>query len=215
MHPLVGYSPVRDWRLYLLLACAVALCLLARFHESFPGDEAVVHWVETWRHPTITDFMKAVSLIGDSWILVGIAGALAIGLLAVGRRREGLVSAGALGLLFLSPLLKWLIDRPRPPADLLVTDPLTTPSFPSGHAYQSLIVFALLIGLVAVFVNRTWLCRSLQVLLVSLILAIGLSRIYLGVHWPSDVLGGYVIGVFVLVLLLRGYRSRDPAPSSQ
>lgn len=206
---------MRDWRLYLLLACAVALCVLARFYESFPGDERMIHWVETWRNPAITDCMKAVSFIGNSWILRGIAGALAIGLLAAGRRREGFVSAGVLALLFVSPLLQWLIDRPRPPADLLVIDPLSTPSFPSGHAYQSLIVFGLLLGLVAVFINRTWLCRSLQVFLILLILAIGLSRIYLGAHWPSDVLGSYVIGILVLLLLLRCYRSKDPAPDSQ
>ena len=83
---------------------------------------------------------------------------------------------------------------------------MSDPSFPSSHAYMSFMVYGLLIGLAAVFTKRRRLRRTLQAVLVLLVLAIGFSRIYLGYHWPSDVLGAYVIGGSFLALLLWGYR---------
>jgi undecaprenyl-diphosphatase len=55
-----------------------------------------------------------------------------------------------------------------------------------------------------------WLRRSVQAFLAFLILAIGVSRVYLGAHWPSDVLGAYLLGGSLLALLLRGQQTNDP-----
>jgi len=196
---------------YVLVAVAAAFSLLARFYEPFPGDVSLILWVQTWQHPVTTAFMEAVSLIGTSWLLIGLAGVAVPGLFLVHRRRESFAAVGTLGILALCPLLQLLVDRSRPPADLVgITDPLGGLSFPSGHAYQSLVLFGFLIYLATIFVSRTWLRRFVQAFLIFLILAIGVSRVYLGAHWPSDILGAYLLGGSFLALLLRGYRSTSP-----
>jgi undecaprenyl-diphosphatase len=160
--------------------------------------------------------MEAVSFLGSAWFIGGLAGFILIGLFAVGRRRDGFAATGIIALLLLNPLLKFLVDRPRPPAELVgITDTLGGLGFPSGHAYHSLIVFGLLIWLASRFVTRLWLRRSIQVFLVFLILAVGLSRVSLGAHWPSDVLGAYLLGGSFLVLLLRVYQAKAVIAASQ
>ena len=207
---------MKHWILYLLLAVATAFSLLARFFEPFPGDVSLIRWVQSWQNPTATAFMEAFSLIGKSWLIIGLAGVVASGLFLARRRREGLAALGVLALLSLTPLLQLLVDRPRPPADLVgVTNALGGLGFPSGHAYQSLVLFGFLIYLVTVLVSRTWLRRSIQVFLVLLILAIGVSRVYLGAHWPSDILGAYLLGGSLLALLHRGCWAKFPIAASR
>jgi undecaprenyl-diphosphatase len=202
--------------LYVLLATAVAFSLLARFYESFPGDVSLIRWVQTWQHPVTTAFMKAVSVIGTSWILIGLAGATVLGLFVAHQRRGGrssecLAAAGALVIMVLCPILQIPIDRSRPPADLAgLNEQIGGLSFPSGHSYQSFVLFGFLIYLTAILISRTWLRRSVQAFLAFLILAIGVSRVYLGAHWPSDVLGAYLLGGSLLALLLRGQQTNDP-----
>jgi undecaprenyl-diphosphatase len=212
---------MNGWGLYALLAAAVAFSLLARFYEPFPGDVSLILWVQTWQHPVTTAFMKAVSLIGKSWLLIGMAGAAVAGLFAVHRRRGGrssecLAAAGVLVILVLSPILQILVDRSRPPADLVgLNAPFGGLSFPSGHAYQSFVLFGFLIHLVTILIRRTWLRRSVQAFLAFLILAIGISRVYLGAHWPSDILGAYLLGGSFLGLLIRGYQTKVPNVASR
>ena len=195
--------------LYLLLAVTAAFSLLARFYEPFPGDVSLIRWVQSWQHPVTTAFMEAFSLLGRSWLMIGLAGVAVPGLFIVHRRRESFAAVGTLGILALCPLLQLLVDRSRPPADLVgITDPLGGLSFPSGHAYQSLVLFGFLIYLATILVSRRWLRWSVQAFLVFLILAIGVSRVYLGAHWPSDVLGAYLLGGFFLSLLLRRYQNQ-------
>jgi undecaprenyl-diphosphatase len=109
------------------------------------------------------------------------------------RRAAVYVAVASLGALAVSSGLKNVFDRPRP--DLVPHGAYVyTASFPSGHATMAAAVY-LTLGLVASrFVRR----RRLKVLLISLAVfvtaAVGVSRVYLGVHWPSDVLGGWAIG---------------------
>ena len=191
---LLEFSTMKGRMVHVLLAAAVAISVLARFYESFPGDVPLLRWVQSWQRPVTTAFMEAMSLIGRSWALFGLAGVVTSALFVVHRRREGFAAMGTLAVLGLTPLLQLLVDRPRPPADLVgIAAPFGGFGFPSGHGYQSLVLFGFLIYLVAIFVSRTWLRRSVQAFLVFLILAIGVSRVYLGAHWPSDILGAYLL----------------------
>jgi undecaprenyl-diphosphatase len=197
--------------LCLLLAAAACIALFARFYNFFPGDQPLLEWFQTWRNPAVTGYMEAVSFIGRSWLIVGLAGLVVLGLFAAGRRREGFAATGIVAILLLSPLMKLIVDRPRPPLDLAGTaNPLGDLSFPSGHAFQSLVLFAFLIFLAAILVRTPWIRWSTQVFLVVLILAIGASRVYLNAHWPSDIVGAYIIGGFFLAVLFRCYRRADP-----
>jgi undecaprenyl-diphosphatase len=105
------------------------------------------------------------------------------------------VSLGGLSLMF---ILKNLFGRPRPEDPLLRT--VSGLSFPSGHALLSVAFYGLLIYLVWKNIANIWLRWTLIVLLLLLILIIGLSRIYLRVHYASDVLAGFAMGIIWLVL---------------
>ena len=200
------------WILYALLAAAVCIALFARFYDVLPGDEPLQEWLQGLRHPVVTGYMEAVSFFGRAWLIIGLAGIVMLGLFAAGRRRDGLAATGVMAILFLSPILKLLVGRPRPSADLsVVADSLSNSSFPSGHAYQSMVLFAFVILLLSILVRTKWIRWSAQGFLIVLILAIGVSRVYLNAHWPSDVIGAYIIGGFFLALLYRRYRSANLA----
>jgi undecaprenyl-diphosphatase len=205
---MLRHAKIDGWGVYVLLAAAAACSLLARFHEPLPGDVAVIRWVQTWRRPVVTTLMETVSLMGKSWLLIGLGAIAALGLYLAQRRREFTAAAGLLVLLVLSPILQLLVDRSRPPADLVgINAPFRGLSFPSGHAYQSFLLFGFLIFLTTVLIDGTWHRRTVQAFLILLILAIGISRVYLGAHWPSDVLGAYLLGGSFLALLLRRYQN--------
>jgi len=126
---------------------------------------------------------------------------LAAALLWVHRRRAqaGVFVAAVIGGELLAQLVKVLVGRTRP--DLVPhLDLVYSSSFPSGHSTLSPIVYFTLAGLVAAGEGR----RAQKALLigaaVALVLAIGVSRVYLGVHWPTDVLAGWALGTAVAVV---------------
>ena len=101
-------------------------------------------------------------------------------------------AATASGLL-VSHLLKAVFDRPRP--DLIPHEvTVFTPSFPSGHAMMSAVVYLTLAALVARLMRRRRLKLYAMSVAAVFTLLIGLSRVYLGVHWPTDVLAGWMAG---------------------
>jgi undecaprenyl-diphosphatase len=202
--------------LYILVLAAAVFTYLASLYEQFPGDESMILWVRGLQDPAMTVLMDIASWVGSGWLLFGLVGIVAVALLRRRRRREGLAALGVLAIMSFSPLLKLLVDRPRPPVEVTsLGEALGGLGFPSGHAYQSIIVFGLLILVAGQLVSRVWLRRIVQALLVMLIGSVGLSRVYLGVHWPSDVLGAYLLGGAVLALLLRGYKARAVAQASR
>lgn len=106
----------------------------------------------------------------------------------------------------LGTTLKVLINRPRPSSELVhIFVVETSRSFPSNHALISLVFF----GLLALFINN----RIVSAVFSLIILLIGLSRIYLGVHWASDVLGGYLIGAVIIYfsnLIYKQTKNHEP-----
>ncbi len=97
-----------------------------------------------------------------------------------------------LSSLLLMSLLKRLIQRQRPPDPLV--EGITNFSFPSGHAFMGVAFYGLLIWYASVYINNKWLRRMVIVLLLFIIAAIGFSRIYLRVHYATDVIAGVCIG---------------------
>ena len=155
------------------------------------------------RDPELTSVMKAVSYLGSVWVLVGVA--LVVGLVWWARRRTwrplfmALAAWSGAGLLTIT--VKALIDRPRPPASQWLVH-VTGASFPSGHAGNSLALYGMVAALLAA-ASSSW-TRRVGVWAGAVIvwLAIGTTRLYLGVHWLTDVLGGYALGGMWLFSLL-------------
>ncbi|MFH1662363.1 MAG: phosphatase PAP2 family protein [Chloroflexota bacterium] len=168
-------------------------------HKSYdlPGDVAISDWFTGIKLPFVDSLMRAVSSIGDTIPAVIIVLFVVTVLLFFKRRLEALYVAALLSLaaLFIW-LIKVLVDRPRPGYELLGNGGL---SFPSGHVSYIVVLLGFLIYLLPGLVKHRVIVTALQAIMVILILLMMASRIYLGEHWPSDVLGGIMLGGLMLV----------------
>jgi undecaprenyl-diphosphatase len=164
-------------------------------------DRALLLAFRTPGHPEIAvgprwlqEAARDITALGGFTVLALITVLATLMLVIHGRRLQALVFAATVGVAQLaSGLLKLWIDRPRP-AIVAHLDLVYSSSFPSGHAMMTPVVYLTLAGILAAGERR----RSEKLLLlgvaVFLSLSVGLSRVYLGVHWPTDVLGGWSLG---------------------
>jgi membrane protein DedA with SNARE-associated domain len=163
--------------------------------ESSSIDDPVNNFFIAHRDPTLTSAAKAVTFLGSWPVLIGLV--LIAGLVWWLRRRTWrplLLGIGAYGgATILSNSIKALIDRPRPPASEWLAH-VSGSAFPSGHATESVAVYGMIAALAAA-ATPYW-GRRVGVWVGALILwtMIGATRLYLGVHWLTDVLGGAALG---------------------
>ena len=158
-------------------------------------DLALRGHVHSYAHPGLTRFMWFASWLGSGWILWP-GGALLVGMLdRAGRRRDALLFALAVvGANLINESMKLMFHRPRPEAWFGYPLPGTY-SFPSGHAFVSCCFFLCLAEILVrdpwplPLKAATWMAAS------ATTLTIGLSRIYLGVHYPTDVLAGFAAAI--------------------
>ncbi len=195
-------APPRWVAVSAALAVFGAVAYLAATFDTFVGDREGLAMFQAVDSGWLEGAARAVTTLGDPLVAALSILGLAAVLLALRRRRDALVAL----LLFvpegLQLAVKELVARPRPEFSLLDHAP-TNPSFPSGHATHAVLFFGCVAVLVSGLVRPLWLARLLQVLLWLTVLAVGASRVYLGVHWPSDVLGAYLFGGICLAVLLR------------
>jgi undecaprenyl-diphosphatase len=177
------------------------LALLMRHAAPLAADLAIERWLQAWSSPGLTGLMVAVSWLGYApqsvAVALGVAGAIA-GLTR--RWRDGVWLVGTQLASALTALVKALVERPRPTGELVnVYSLIDEYSFPSGHVVLYTMLFGFAFFLVYVHLPRRPWRAFLLALPVAPILLIGISRVYLGYHWPSDVLGGYALATAVLV----------------
>ena len=143
-----------------------------------------------WLEEMMRDFTALGGIGVVALLVVGVSGFLAL----TGRRRTALLVLGSIaGGLLLSTLLKAGFSRPRP--DLVRHGSIVyTSSFPSGHSTMSAVVYLTLGALLARTQASTLVKLYIMGAAAFLTLLVGVSRIYLGVHWPTDVLAGWVLG---------------------
>jgi undecaprenyl-diphosphatase len=160
--------------------------LLLFRNSADPRDPLGPGWLES--------AVRDVTALGGTTVIAIVTLSAAGFLLLSGKRGAALfVVASILGATLLSFLIKAGIERPRPELVPHGT-PVYTASFPSGHATGAAATYLTLGALLARFQPRRRLKVYLLTLAVLLTLLIGLSRLYLGVHWPSDVLAGWTLG---------------------
>ena len=163
-------------------------------------DRAVAGWLHTHETGFATDVVSAVTQLGGATVLLAITLVASLALVLARRfAHAALMGAALAGGEALNMALKAAFERPRP----AFSDPIATASgfsFPSGHAMVSLTVY----GALAFVILATTKSRRARVLVLAtaaaLVLAIGFSRLYLGVHYVSDVLAAYGAGVAWLML---------------
>ena len=197
--------------LALAIGMAILLSVAASIQDHFFGDLFLARVIQDIRLSPWEETMEMVSTIGRALPM------MALGLARFGwflwkkQRAEYMVLGCALLSLAVNPVLKLLVDRPRPSGDLVIIrgDPSGF-GFPSGHAYTAMVIFGLLYYLAPIVVSRKRIVQLLRLSFLTLIILIGISRVYLGDHWPSDVLGGFLVGGIVLALLIHLHRQYSP-----
>lgn len=172
-------------------------------------DAAVRSWAHGFASPAMTRMMIGVSLLGYDILIVELVIAIVVFLCVRWIRGAVWLALSVAGALLLDIALKYAFHRPRPQP--FFGDAPHSFSFPSGHALCSFVFYAVLAGLLAARLRSVALRIALWIAAALLIAAIGFSRIYLGVHYPSDVIAGYLaaaIWVATLLVLDRWRRVR-------
>ena len=182
-------------------AAAAALCATAAVYESFPGETAAITGFQALRSGPL-DKTALIASSTSHYIVAAVSIFAAILLFVLAKRRtDALVMFMVLIVELLGVAVKELVGRERPMYSILENTP-TNPAFPSGHALHAMLFFGLLFVLAPTFAGSPRTTLIIRASLVLLILACGASRVYLGVHWPSDVFGGFLLGGLGLAALL-------------
>lgn len=172
--------------------------MIARIHQIDISILQAVQRLPNWARPLMVTF----TFVGEPLVLLSIIAVFSIYMFIA--KQILLVRVGAITalLLLVSPLLKIIFQRSRPEVIFASINQPKSYSFPSGHAYMSMLVLGLLAYLAITRLHQPW-GIIIAILLAVFILGIGLSRIYLGVHYASDVLAGWVIAAVVLICLIK------------
>ncbi|MQL51651.1 phosphatase PAP2 family protein [Desulfofundulus thermobenzoicus] len=188
------------------------------FHEVQTLDTFITHLVRHHTSLPLTTVMKGFTFLGYPGTVTVITAAAVTALLLLRRPllKPLFIALATTGSWLLDELLKWAFRRPRPAMDQLVH--ASGYSFPSGHATVSMALFGSIAYLAWTYLPPCRLRWLISGFFALLILSIGISRIYLGVHYPSDVLGGFMAGsiwltLSVLALKITGRKRNTPAAS--
>ncbi|MBW4690749.1 MAG: phosphatase PAP2 family protein [Lyngbya sp. HA4199-MV5] len=165
--------------------------------ETQSIDTRILLTIRQWHTPFLDRLMVVITNLGNPSVLLIASLLLAACLLWRKQRAETVTLAlAAIGALGLNIVLKNLFARARPELWQRTVD-VNFYSFPSGHAMMSLVVFGMIGYLLAVYAPRWRVAIATGTVL--LVCAIGFSRLYFGVHWPTDIVAGYAAGTVWLV----------------
>jgi membrane-associated phospholipid phosphatase len=196
------------------LVFVIALCLyavlaaLAHAYAYFAWDVSINRAIRSVQLPGFGPLMVGLSWLGSGLVPTVLVVGCGMALYAARFRLEGIlcmigVTLGAV----MNSLMKLVIARPRPdPSVIDVMRRYDHNSFPSGHVEFFVTFFGFLFFLSFVLLKRSPLRRAALVVLALLIGLIGVSRVYMGAHWPSDTVGAYLSGGVWLMLMIEVYR---------
>ena len=165
-------------------------------------DQAIQSWVHGFARPMLTEVMKTLSWIGSPFVLVP-AVTLAAGLMWWQRRKDSavLVAAAALGGVALDEVMKLHFKRLRPDVPWAFVHEHSF-SFPSGHSVMAMVIYGVIVYKTHNKLHSRWAKAALVIGALLMVAGIGLSRVYLGAHYPSDVAGGYFVGAVWLAAVI-------------
>lgn len=169
-------------------------------------DVKLAKMVYTLESPFLTSVMSLVSFLGSTGPVIVISLILMVVLYkTVGNRREILLFVVvSIGSVLLNILLKHLFQRERPSLIQIVAE--TGFSYPSGHSMAALSLYGITTFLFWKHIKKSSRRKLLIAASTMIIMTMGFSRVYLGVHYPTDIIGGYLISGFWLALTIFGYQ---------
>ena len=189
-----------QWRFIAAILALAGIWLAMLLTGGGPTDRIIYEALYAGHRPVWLAVARAITTFGEPTLLIGAVVLFALGLWIGGRGRLGLalllVTMAGRGL---SEAQKYWVARVRPDLEphLVI---VKTSSFPSGHATSSMI-FYLSLALALTAHSRWRFAAAGAAILLSIL--IGTSRVVLGVHWPSDVIGGWAFGLFWVLVTLR------------
>jgi undecaprenyl-diphosphatase len=220
-----AWPALRRWLATTMLLAAAAFAVVTAFALAAPEGTRIDLWLAprlvdaVLASPALESVGRVLDLVGGDTGGVTVTVVVAV-LLATRRHRllAGYLLASAIGGVLLCTAVKYAVDRPRPSTvGLLISE--STPSYPSGHATAGITVWVAL-GLVCLVVVRPgvrWWAAAPLIVFGPLV---GISRVAMGVHWPTDVIGGWALGsawtsaVALGVVILAMRSSGHPADPS-
>ena len=189
----------------VLVFIGVAVGVQTGYLDGF--DDTVRYRVYSIRSEKLTMFWKFITHSGDREIVI----MLGIVLLLVKslRNKYGVKFAiAALSSTAIYQGMKYIFQRPRPDIALRLIEE-SGYSFPSGHSMNCLVSYGILAYLLLRYCENRKLAKLLSVGLGLIVILIGLSRVYVGVHFPTDVIGGWSLGIAVLVAIMYAFEKFD------
>ncbi len=178
------------------------LAVLARGGHTLALDLAISRAVQSAASPALDSFALGLTLAGAPGTVVALALSGAAALVALRQASGALALALTTLSVPLSNLLKALVTRPRPDGEMVrIVTSAGGESFPSGHAMGSLVFYACLYAVLRPSLRPEW-RRAAAAATFLVVAGIGWTRVYLGVHWASDVIGGWLAGALLLACVL-------------
>ena len=161
-------------------------------------DTHILNYIRNFVNDDLTTFMKFITSFCSLVVMITIA----IILVIILKRKNitVLIFGNMIFVIILNFILKLIFSRQRPLSYMLIDE--SGYSFPSGHSMVGIAFYGMIIYITYKLIKKVWLRRIFTISLAVLIALIGFSRIYLGVHYPSDVIAGFAFGYMFLILFL-------------
>ena len=199
--------------LFTVSSCVITYILKSSYDMGpSPFDLSVQQWFFSLRSDTLNTLVSALTHCGDTVTVIILCAVL---LIIPKLRKYGIpVSAAALSGVAVYQPMKHIFLRARPDKALHLVEQGGY-SFPSGHSVTSVIVYGLLIYLIRKHCKNDTVKNILTIVCAIFTMFIGPSRIYVGVHWPTDVLCGWLIGLSILIITILILERRQKNESMQ
>ena len=197
---------MKKFSIFVVVLCLILfgiICYGVLSYDSLVIDTKVYSFItNNIMNDGLTLILKAITELGGVAFTV-LAGVL---IFMFCKKNRWFITIDLVGVTLVNQVIKHIIRRPRPNVLRLVEE--SGYSFPSGHSMVSMAFYGIIIYLVYKNVSNKYLKWILIILLSLLILSIGFSRIYVGVHYFTDVAGGFLLGLAYLIIYINIYNKR-------
>jgi membrane-associated phospholipid phosphatase len=196
------------WISWLLVALGFGVMAgFAAVANYFPGDLWLAHRLQDVHAHAFSEALDWASRLAEIPLVVLVALGAALVLTLLARHLGAMWLVAALAVSLADTPVKLLVDRPRPASDLVhVSEKTASASFPSGHATAVILVYGFIFYLASFLIPARLLRFLVQASCLVIIVLTALQRVYVGAHWPSDVLGGFLFGGLLLALVIWSHR---------